>query len=241
MKLSEMTQEQQVAKRKYDREAKQRSRAKERQEKERLAIPNARDYVMPEQQQKKLTEYSDQVAKTIQTDLGLEELARPDAYIVDAVACVTLGLENNFPQIVNNPEGMLVGGWFPDAAASETIEHVHRFPDLLNSPTFTELYKKFLQAVAKWAKRNEQYADREYIQELKQEIAGEYILPPPLPEPKPEPPKTTEQPLPSMAEILERGRIELLNRIQPESQSPHTRVHDPNIAPDARRYLDGTL
>jgi hypothetical protein len=238
MKLSEMTPEQQAAKRKYDREAKQRSRAKEKQEREKLAIPNARDYVMPQSQQERLDEHIRLITKTIQAELNLETLLEPDAYIVTAVGCVSFGLENNFVQIVNDPEGMLVGGsWFPDAAVSEAIEHVHRFPHILQSTVFANLYNRFLQAVAKWAKKNEQYADREYIHELKQEMAGTYALRP-LPEPPKPEPKIQEEPLPSTAEILERGRIKLLDQLQSQSES-QSRVRDPNIAPDAQRYLEG--
>src|ERR1700733_10123219 len=126
MKISQMTPEQIEAKRTYDREAKKRSRAKARQENEKLATPNAHDYVIPEPQQKRLTERSHGLQKTIAAELAWEKLPVPDEYIVDAVGCVLLGLETNVAQIVHLPDGMgmLVGGWFPDAAASETIEHV---------------------------------------------------------------------------------------------------------------------
>src|SRR6266403_26740 len=144
MKLNDMTPEQQEQKRQYDREAKQRSRAKEKAERLRSMVPLARDYVMPEQQQSELSQYSQDITKAVQADLNLEKLSGTDEYIVDAVACVLFGLENNFTQIVYEPFGMLVGGWFPDAAASEAIEHVHRFPSLLQSTPFTDLYSKFL-------------------------------------------------------------------------------------------------
>ncbi len=228
MRQSEMTPDQREAKRLYDRKAKQRQRQKQKEERLRSVIPNAWDYAMPDQQQERLDEYTLGVTKTIAAELGLKKLSEKDLYIVDGVASVLFGLETGITQVVNDPEGILVGGHFPDAAASETIEHVHRFPQILQSATFSDLYVKFLHQVVKWAKRNELYADREHIRELKQEIAGDYVLTP-LPEPKPEPPKTIDEPLPSMAEILERGRIELLTRWQPQ---------DPNISPDAQRYLD---
>src|SRR5882762_1350407 len=113
----EMTPEQQEEKRKYDREAKQRSRAKEKAERLRSMVPLARDYVMPEEQQKKLSQYSQGIQKAVQADL--KSLSCMDEYIVEAVACVLYGLQHQFTQIVHGPSGMLVGGWFPDAAASE--------------------------------------------------------------------------------------------------------------------------
>jgi len=229
--MSEMNEQQREEKRKYDREAKQRQRAKEKIDRMLRVIPNARDYTMPEEQQKKLNQHSHAVTKTVAADLGLEKLPGPDLYIVEAVACVLFGLENNFTQIVHAPFGMLVGGWFPDAAASEAIEHVHRFPSLLQSTTFADLYNKFLQAVVKWSKKNEQCSTPEFIQEVQAEIAGEYVLPQLLELPKAEP-KPEAPPVPSDAETLKRGRIQLLNQLS---------VQDPNLSPDARRYLDGTV
>ena len=230
--MSEMNEQQREEKMKYDREAKQRSRAKQKDERLRSMVPLARNYKIPEEQQKKLSQRSRTVAKIVAADLGLEKLSGPDGYIVDAVACVLFGLENNFTQIVYQPNGMLVGGWFPDAAASEAIEHVHRHPSLLQSTTFADLYRKFLDAVVKWSKKNEQCSTPEFIQEVQAEIAGEYVLPR-LPEPKPEPNKIQEAPsVPCDVEILERGRMQLLNQLS---------VQDPNLPPDARQYLDGTL
>ena len=50
----------------------------------------------------------------------------------------------------------------------------------------------------------------------------------------PVPPQTIPEPtVPSDAEV-EQGRIRL-----PNQSRPQFRVHDPNISPDARRYLDG--
>jgi hypothetical protein len=233
MKLSDMTPEQQEQKRQYDREAKQRSRAKVRAEHMRCMIPLARNYKIPEEQQKKLSQYSHAVAQTVAADLGLEKLPGTDEYIVDAVACVLCGLENNFTQIVHDPCGMLVGGWYPDAAASEAVEYVHRSPGLLRSQTFQDFYRNFLQAVLKWSRKHEQYSTANFIQDLKAEIAGTYTLPPPQPEPQPEPEKIQEPPsVPSDGEILDQGRTRLLGQLS---------VQDPNVPPDARRYLDGTL
>jgi len=68
---------------------------------------------------------------------------------------------------------------------------------------------------------------------VKAEIGGTYVVPP-LPElPEAEPKTIQEAPsVPSDAEILERGRMQLSNQLS---------VQDPNLSPDARRYLDGTV
>ena len=107
MKLKEMTPEQQEAKRKYDREAKRRQRDRQKQEKERLNIPNARDYMVPEHQQKQLDEYTRSVMTAIAADLNLEKLTDPDEYIITGVSCVLFGMERQFAQVVDNPSGML--------------------------------------------------------------------------------------------------------------------------------------
>jgi len=235
MKLSEMTSEQQEEKRKYDREAKQHQRAKEKTERMLRIIPNARDYRMPEEQQNKLGQHTHIVTKTVAAELGVEKLSDPDQYIAAGVASVVFGLENQVTQIVYQPNGMLVGGWFPDAAASEAIEHVHRFPSLLQSRAFADLYSKFLQAVVKWSKKHEHYSTPEFIQEVQAELAGTYVLPP-LPELQKPEPMPEASVIPSDAEMLEQGRIRLLNQLQPQIH-----IQDPNLSPDARRYLDGTV
>jgi len=82
MKPSEMNEEQ---RREYNRIAKQRQRDRQKQDKERLNIPNARDYVMPEHQQKQLDEYTRSVMTAIAADLNLEKLTDPDEYIITGV------------------------------------------------------------------------------------------------------------------------------------------------------------
>ncbi len=224
MKLSEMSLEQ---RREYNRNAKRHQRAKEEAERMLRMIPNLRDYMMPEPQQKKLTEYSRGVEETIQAELG--ELSGQDTYIINGVADVAFGLENHVVQEVQNPSGILVGGHFCDAIASEAIEHVTRFPRLLQSIVFADLYTKFLNSVAKWTKKNEQYSDTEFVKDISREIAGSYVLPP-LPEPKPEPNVIQEPPLPTVSQILYLGRIKLLDQLQSQL-----------LPPEARRYLDGAM
>ena len=172
MRFSEMSPKQ---KREYNRLAKQRQRAKARADRTLRIIPNARDYAMPESQKQELSQRCETIKNTVAAELGVEKLSYQEEYIVDAVASVLFGLENNITQIVQNPSGMLVGGWFPDSAASQAIEHVHGFPHLFGSATFVDLYRKFLHAVAEWSKKNEQYSISEFIQEIKAEIAGEYV------------------------------------------------------------------
>jgi hypothetical protein len=234
MRISDMTPEQ---RREYNKSAKRKQRNQQKAEVLRRIIPRAKDFHMPDLDRRNVEAYSAQIVTAIQTELAQGKLSERDEYIVDAVACVMSGFENDFVQVVHDPSGMLVGGHFPDAVGADAVEYVHRFPELMKSKTFNELYNRFLREVVKWAKKNQQYVDAEFIQQMKAELVGTYQLSPLRDIPKPD--KPMEEPLPSMAEILERGRIELLRRIYHDAQSPHARVHDPNMAPDARRYLDG--
>jgi hypothetical protein len=224
--------------REYDKNAKRKQRNQEKAEILRRIVPRAKDFQLPELHRKKLEAHSAEIVAAIQTELTQEKLSAQSEYIVDAVSCVMFGIENNFVQVVHDPPGVLVGGHFPDAVGADAVEYVHRFPELLKSKTFAELYQRFLRAVANWAKKNEQYATVEFIQEIKAELAGTYQLPPLRNIPKSKI-QQAEEPLPSMAEMLERGRIELLRRLYSDPQSLHARVHDPNMAHAAQRYLDG--
>jgi len=147
MKIKELTPEQ---RREYNRIQKQRQRDHEREEAAAKRIPNANDFKMPESKQNLLDQHSSDILKTVRAELPDHEFATQDEYIVEATAHVLFGLENNVVQKVVNPHGMLVGGHYPDAVASTAIERVHRFPSLLGSTTFKQMYDKFLRAVGEW-------------------------------------------------------------------------------------------
>jgi hypothetical protein len=197
--------------------------------------PKAHKYVMPEAQRKKLDANSHDLQKIIAAELAQEKPSEQDEYIVDAVADVSFGLENNFIQIVNDPEGMLVGGsWFPDAAGSEVVEYVHRFPALLKSATFADLYWKFLNAVAKWSKvtKNQYYVSPECVRDIQRELDGTYKLP----EPKPKTPLPDREPQPPQPSIDTSG-------VKPGEQlagdySQFIGSGDSEMAREARQYLN---
>jgi hypothetical protein len=224
-KIKDMTPEEKTE---YNRLQKRESRERERQEQLAKRIPNSRDYELPQVQQRTLSEHSRNIQATINTELGKVV----DEYVVDAVACVLFGFENNFTQKVSEPFGVLVGGYFPDAAASTTIESVHRFPMLLQSATFADLYQKFLSQIAKWNNQTHgAYSTLELIADLNRELAGTYVLPSPASTPVVPAPVPIESsasaPGASDKDIRERGREQLLRQL------------DPSIPPVARRYPDG--
>jgi len=149
----------------------QRRQSRERQQRfrDKKRIPDFWDYEMPVAQVQALDAYAKEVSEKVGLDLG--RLGKNDDFILDGVARVTLALESNWTQLVQNPTGILAGGYFADAHASEAIRHV-RQSRLLDSLTFAELHRRFLEAVVRFFdKADEHYMTREYIVEAKQELA----------------------------------------------------------------------
>jgi FKBP-type peptidyl-prolyl cis-trans isomerase (trigger factor) len=95
MKLKEMTSEQ---RREYNRIQKQQQRDREREKAAAKRIPNANDFEMPEAKQKLLDQHSSEILKTVQAELPDHKFATEDKYVVEAVAHVLFGLENNIVQ-----------------------------------------------------------------------------------------------------------------------------------------------
>jgi hypothetical protein len=233
MKISDLSPEEL---KKYNAQSQKRSRERKqaKAEADRLAsiIPKARQYVMPDAQRKKLEINAAQIMSAIKIELP--QLSERDLEIIDGVSAVVTGFENSYSQNVHEPEGVLIGGHFCDAMASSCIEYVHRHPRLLEeSKTFSELYKKqFLPLVSKWCRKNITAAP-EYVLEINQELRGEYKLPEPKIEPEPE--RLPEPQEPPMTIESMRGKLseQLLNDY---SQFENSR---PDMAQEARRYLDG--
>jgi hypothetical protein len=125
-----------------------------------------------------LDQHSSDILKTIRAELPDHKFATQDKYVVEATAHVVFGLENGIFQKVVSPHGMLVGGHYPDAVASTTIERVHRFPGL-GSATFKQMYDKFLRAVGAWdGKYQHRYSSPELMADIRAELDGNYILKP---------------------------------------------------------------
>lgn len=147
---------------------KNRDRQQRFRDKKKSPIPDAWDYEMPRAQLEQLNAYSKSVLAQITAELG--KLGKNDDYIVRGAACTVLALENKWTQAVQNPEGILAGNFFPDAIASEAIQHL-RNSRLLESPAFTELYKRFLQAVATFCDNTDvRFIDPGFASEIKAEI-----------------------------------------------------------------------
>jgi hypothetical protein len=148
------------------------------------------------------------------------------------MASVVMGFEKTYTQKVSEPFGVLVGGYHADAAASMAIESVHRYPMLLESATFAELYQKFLKLIAQWNNKTKGvYSDPRFVRELDRELDGTYVLETPtagLPSEYPAPaPVEVPTPAPS---------AQILPVVQRAAQPI-----DSMIPREAQRYLDGTI
>jgi hypothetical protein len=246
-RIADLTPEEQQKVRAYNREQKQKSREKQKADASVPAASEASDTFAIDftERRNTLTSYVKEFQAKVVEELG-RGLGAPqrgssgnvtgwdndEEFTIDRVARCLLGLKNNWVQKVSDPVGELVAGMYFADAASSMIESANRH-GLKQSHTFSQLYVELL----KMLDRRYGHEQTDDAQIIKAELAGEYVLPP-LPElPKPEPKKIQEAPsVPSHAEMLEEGRLRLLNQLQPQF-----RVQDPNVPPDARRFLDGTL
>jgi hypothetical protein len=213
--------------RQYDRTAKQRSRSKAKQERLASQTPIASEYELPRSQKDQLAEHFRQIIARIAAELP-HKLTFADECMIQMMADVVLAEERKWTRKVSSPNGMLYGSVFPDAAASDLIQHVHRFPNLLESVSFCDLYQTFLKLVHKLSRND--WFDQDFAKDIEAEINGTYSLPPEpqipkAPEPAlaiPEPPK-----LPTDQQVLAEGRARLLESLQGQ------------LSPDARQYLYG--
>jgi hypothetical protein len=139
-------------------------------------------YRMPETQSKKLDAYVEEIRSKVSAELGLPDgpdgpwfgyKYHRDKEVTDLVACCVFGLENGYVQKVEEPSGVLWGGYFPEEVASTAVRHVHMDETLLKSETFKGLYDKFIKAVSKKFPQSKASAD------ARAELNGTYTLPVP--------------------------------------------------------------
>src|ERR1700728_617346 len=147
----------------YQKLAKRKSRQKAKQERLASQIPAALDYELPQSQKDQLAENARQITVTIAAELP-DKLSFEDEIVVEMMSDVMVAHERKWTKQVHSPSGFLYGNYHPDAAASEVIEHVHRFPNLLDSHTFSDLYQRFLTLVRKLS-RNEWF-DPNFAEEI---------------------------------------------------------------------------
>jgi hypothetical protein len=196
MRISEMTPEQQAARREYNREQKRKSRANQ---KTAAYVPTADEWTWKAAE---VREYEKQVGQKVAEELGRistfetygwsrEKFAEsfplgcgtPEAYAVDQVARTLFGFKKNtsvWVHEVQDPNGIIVTGfYFPDVLGSEIVEAAHLY-GLERSQTFSTLYRELLQILDKRYGKE----PTEHARDITAELADQYVLA--LPETKPE-------------------------------------------------------
>jgi len=134
----------------------------------------AEEYTPPDTWTNALNEFVCETDRTIRAELG--SISVRDEYIVALLAECSMGLDKGYTMTVNEPYGVKAGHYIVDAAASELIGYTHRFPKILESHTFANLYQNFLKTVHKLSRNS--WFDPKFAQEIQAELDGTYTLPP---------------------------------------------------------------
>jgi hypothetical protein len=173
MQKKELSPEEREQKRKYDREAKQRSREKARASIPALTFWEAVDEFAAKYP-KRVTALNE-CAKTFQAKVE-EELGRKlgsppngdEQYAVDLVAICHLGFEKQWLQRIQDSE--IVSGMFHADSLGDIVELAGVNDGLKQSKTFTELYYQLLRALDR--RYNHQGTDDARI--IRAELAGTF-------------------------------------------------------------------
>ena len=229
-KLSEMTPEERTE---YQRLAKRRSRERQRQ---RTVTPTADEWAEQFSKQHpalqtELDQYANEFAKSVLCELQIKSSYAIDACL-DQVARTSLGLKRNWVRDVQAPNGEMVAGmYFADSLGETIVRDAHMY-GLEQSPTFSAGYRELLRILdEKYG-----YEQTKDAHAIKAELNGSFVLVIPVkPEPAPAPsaPALPQPPMPTDREILERGRVRLLEQIQDQIQYP-------SLSPEAQRFLSGS-
>ena len=219
MKVSEMSEEQRAAKRKYDREQKATNRAAKKEAEKRAQILTADEAAEsfaaehPERV-KQLDQYVKEFAAAVSKELGRPFDSIAEQYVTDRVCRSLVGLQRGWIAKCQSPGGdpatgeLIAGSYFSDVC-SDMIEDAHRY-GLRQSPSFDSAYLELLELVVKRYGKVPVSFD---VQIAKAELAGTYTLPEPPETPAPEPQHVTELGVPGTAEILFSARQKLLEQI----------------------------
>ena len=148
MKIADLPADEQEKRRTHNREAKQRSREKQKA----AETPTAEEWMwdwaarFPERY-RELNEYTKNCATAVSEELG--RTLGPESETVDRVAWTLLGFKKNLVQTVSDPKGEIIGGlFFADVIGSEIVGTAHRY-GLKKSPTFDALFRELLQILDK--------------------------------------------------------------------------------------------
>ena len=179
-RISELTPEEQEARRAYNRERKQKQREREKQKT--AEIPTAEEWTWdwaaryPERY-RELNEYTKKCATTVSEELG--RTLGPESETVDRVAWTLFAFKKGWVQQVHAPRGELVGGTcFADVIGSHIVAGTHRY-GLEKSQAFSTLYRELLHILDdRYGKTlSEDPIERRATLDVKAELSGTYTRP----------------------------------------------------------------
>lgn len=112
------------------------------------------------------------------------DLTEDDANVISDCVYVTEGFVNNWVKRISEPSGILVAAQYPDAAINNVVPHVYEQPNLMQSKTFQELYRRFLAAQKKLLQTYRNFFEPKYADILERKLNGTFQLTSPVPVPK---------------------------------------------------------
>lgn len=182
MKISDLSPEEQEAKRAKWRSAQQKTRTKQKAANYVPTANEAFEYFSTKfaGQHAELEAYTKEIARKVAEELA-RELSIDEAYTVDRVARTLVGLKKHLVHRVSDCDGLIVGGmYFVEALGSDVIESVHHY-SLEQSKSFSTLYRELLEILDKkfGDTRTKDAYEARCVADIKAEIAGRYVLPVP--------------------------------------------------------------
>lgn len=173
-RMSELTPEEQQARREYNRETKRRSR--EKQKAAPILSHDEEFDQFPEEQRRLLSGHVKEVLAKVKSELGLENFgdyqSDQDAeHAVDAVARTLLAHKKDWVREVHSPSGLFYGGtYFADSLGDVIVWTTHRY-DLEQSQTFSMLYRELLLHLDQRYGANQ----NQHSRAIKAELSGAYV------------------------------------------------------------------
>jgi hypothetical protein len=163
----------------YARQAKRRSREKQKQEREAAQIVAAEEYLdgcWDSPDYARMNAYVKQESKKIADELGvnLDELATE---AVDLVLSTSFGFENGIVRQVSHPNGLMVGYLFPEVIGRQIVSRTHQY-GLERSATFSKIYRDLLRILDQrfGQQLSHDPIERQAALDIKAELAGKYTL-----------------------------------------------------------------
>ena len=152
MRIADLPLDEQNRIRQYNREAKKRSREKQK-EAQTPSYDEAFENFPPEHT-KAMSEHVNEFLAKVKSELNIKRFGsyqdnQAAESAIHQVAWTLFAFKRNWVQQVHSPSGELVGGtYFADSLGADIVSAAHRY-GLMNSPTFAALFQELLSILDK--------------------------------------------------------------------------------------------